>query len=48
MVQGSLARLNGVQEAVSSTLATRTKDGCQKQQKPSPHGFGFFVVYIYE
>ena len=41
-----VARLYGVQEAVSSTLATRTKDGCQKQQKPSPHGFGFFVGYI--
>ena len=38
-----VARLYGVQEAVSSTLATRTKDGCQKQQKPSPHGLGFFV-----
>lgn len=42
-----VARLYGIQEAVSSTLATRTKDGCQKQQKPSPHGFGFFVGYIY-
>ena len=42
-----VARLNGVQEAVSSTLATRTKDGCQKQQKPSPHGLGFFCwLYI--
>ena len=42
-----VARLYGVQEAVSSTLATRTKDGCQKQQKPSPHGFGFFCwLYI--
>ena len=28
-----VARLNGVQEAVSSTLATRTKDGCQVQQE---------------
>ena len=27
------ARLYGVQEAVSSTLATRTKDGCQGQQE---------------
>ena len=28
-----VARLYGVQEAVSSTLATRTKDGCQGQQE---------------
>ena len=28
-----MARLYGVQEAVSSTLATRTKDGCQGQQE---------------
>ena len=28
-----VARLNGVQEAVSSILATRTKDGCQGQQE---------------
>ena len=28
-----VARLYGVQEAVSSTLATRTKDGCQGQRE---------------
>ena len=28
-----VVRLYGVQEAVSSTLATRTKDGCQGQQE---------------
>ena len=28
-----VARLYGLQEAVSSTLATRTKDGCQGQQE---------------